>query len=159
MLQNIETYFTTVVILVHLAQLCLHLRSKTKDQSFNNFEKISYKKLSVNQAKHFDLFVCQELCFYSTGVDLKFFVGLKSFQAFQDTGPRPGNSLKSPIVTCIQRLFTCNVRSQNHSDHFHDGDRLFNFQQQDRNRNSRQLAGLETTIQYTNILVQNIVNV
>lgn len=101
MLQNIETYFTIVVILVHLAQLCLHLRSKTKDQSFNNFEKISYKKLSVNQAKHFDLFVCQELCFYSTGVDFKIFRRLKSFQAFQDTGPRPGNSLKSPIVTCI----------------------------------------------------------
>ena len=94
MLQNIETYFTTVVILVHLAQLCLHLRSKTKDQSFNNFEKISYKKLSVNQAKHFDLFVCQELCFYSTGVDFKIFRRPEKFPGLSRHRPQTRKFLK-----------------------------------------------------------------
>lgn len=94
MLQNIETYFTIVVILVHLAQLCLHLRSKTKDQSFNNFEKISYKKLSVNQAKHFDLFVCQELCFYSTGVDFKIFRRPEKFPGLSRHRPQTRKFLK-----------------------------------------------------------------
>lgn len=87
MLQNIQTYFTILVILVHLDQLCLHLRSKTKDQSFNNFEKISYKKLSVNQAKNFDLFMRQELCFYSTGVDFKIFRQPEKFPGLSRQAP------------------------------------------------------------------------